>query len=103
MGWTVVAVLGFIVVTNPIIESTWDPYSILNIDTGATVETIKKTYRRMSLKLHPDKVPEEEKEAAESKFVELSKAYKALTNEEARKNWEEWGNPDGRQCTHHTK
>ena len=39
--------------------------------------------------MHPDKGGDEEK------FKQLAKAYKALTDEEYRKNWEEFGNPDG--------
>jgi translocation protein SEC63 len=39
--------------------------------------------------MHPDRGGDEEK------FKELAKAYKALTDEETRKAWEEYGNPDG--------
>lgn len=39
--------------------------------------------------MHPDKGGDE------VKFNELTKAYKALTDEETRKNWEDYGNPDG--------
>jgi preprotein translocase subunit Sec63 len=39
--------------------------------------------------MHPDKGGDPEK------FKELTKAYKALTDEEARNNWKEYGNPDG--------
>ena len=43
--------------------------------------------------MHPDRGGDEEK------FKELAKAYKALTDEEARKAWEEFGNPDGPGAT----
>jgi len=49
---------------------------------------------------HPDKVTLTEgqtKEDAEGIFIEITKAYKALTNEDIRKNWEEFGHPDGKQ------
>ena len=50
----------------------------------------------MSLKWHPDKAKSEKlKETNNLKFVEINKAYKTLTDETARKNWEEYGNPDG--------
>jgi translocation protein SEC63 len=39
-----------------------------------------------------------EKEEAENKFVDISKAYRVLTDEEARKLYEETGNPDGTQA-----
>ena len=50
----------------------------------------------MSLKWHPDKAKDEKtKEVHNAKFVEINKAYKTLTDENSRKNWEEYGNPDG--------
>lgn len=68
----------------------FDPYEILKISPGASQAEIKKSYRKLSLILHPDKETGDEKE-----FMKLSKAYQALTDEEARKNWEKYGNPDG--------
>ena len=50
----------------------------------------------MSLKWHPDKAKDEKaKEASNLRFVEINKAYKTLTDEKSRKNWEDYGNPDG--------
>lgn len=49
---------------------------------------------------HPDKVRptiNETVEAIQDRFVQITKAYKALTDETIRKNWELYGNPDGRQ------
>ncbi|XP_068933204.1 translocation protein SEC63 homolog isoform X2 [Petaurus breviceps papuanus] len=60
---------------------------------GATVAEIKKQYRLLSLKYHPDKGGDE------VMFMRIAKAYAALTDEESRKNWEEYGNPDGPQAT----
>jgi translocation protein SEC63 len=71
----------------------YDPYAILNIGRGATNKEIKKQYREMSKVMHPDQG------GVEEDFRELSKAYKALTDEETRKNWEEYGNPDGPGAT----
>lgn len=68
----------------------FDPYEILKIDPGATDSEIRRAYRKLSLILHPDKETGDEKE-----FMKLTKAYQALTDEEARKNWEKYGNPDG--------
>jgi len=53
-----------------------------------------------SLDSHPDKVRptvNQTIEAIQDRFVSLTKAYKALTDETIRKNWELYGNPDGRQ------
>ncbi|KAK2502738.1 hypothetical protein MC885_017712 [Smutsia gigantea] len=71
----------------------YNPYEVLNLDPGATVAEIKKQYRLLSLKYHPDKGGDE------VLFMRIAKAYAALTDEESRKNWEEFGNPDGPQAT----
>ncbi len=71
----------------------YDPFDILGVSTGATENDITKAFKKLSRKYHPDKA--EDKEEAEIKFVEISKAYKTLTDPVARKNWEEHGNPDG--------
>lgn len=75
--------------------NSFDPFHILEIDTGADTKTIKKAYRSLSLKYHPDKNPGDR--AAEAKFMMVSKAYEALTDEEAKRNYELHGNPDGKQ------
>jgi translocation protein SEC63 len=73
----------------------FDPFAILEIDSGADNKIIKKAYRRLSLLYHPDKNPGDR--AAEAKFMMVSKAYEALTDEAAKENWEKYGNPDGKQ------
>tara|TARA_B100000780_G_C20925491_1_gene368843 strand:- start:68 stop:721 length:654 start_codon:yes stop_codon:yes gene_type:complete len=74
---------------------TFDPYKILGVETGADVRSIKKAYRKQSLIWHPDKNPNNQ--GAEEKFMVIAKAYEALTDPEARENWEKYGNPDGKQ------
>ena len=54
----------------------------------------------MSLKFHPDKIrpgPNETAEMLNDRFVEITKAYKALTDEEIRNNYIQYGHPDGKQ------
>jgi len=75
--------------------NSFDPFSILEIDTGADTKTIKKAYRSLSLKFHPDKNPGDR--VAEARFMMIAKAYEALTDEEAKRNYELHGNPDGKQ------
>lgn len=62
---------------------------IVGVERGASDKEIRKAYRELSKVMHPDRGGDE------NAFKELSKAYKALTDEETRKNWEEYGNPDG--------
>lgn len=70
--------------------SNFDPFDILNIPSTATKSEVKKAYHKLSIIYHPDKETGDEKT-----FVKLTKAYKALTDDDARKNWEKYGNPDG--------
>lgn len=74
----------------------WDPYSILGISTSATEANIKKRYRDLSKTLHPDKAsPDTSKnetmDMINEKWVEVTKAFKALTDEEIRNNYIQYG------------
>lgn len=71
----------------------FDPFEILEISEFATTAEIKKAYKTLSLKYHPDKNLNN-KEAKE-KFMNINKAYRALTNEKAKENYKKYGNPDG--------
>ncbi|KAI1842781.1 hypothetical protein JX265_002682 [Neoarthrinium moseri] len=80
----------------------WNPYDILGISDSASEKQIKSHFKRLSLKFHPDKIrPDPAKnetiESLNDKYVELTKAYQALTDEEVRSNWIQYGNPDGKQ------
>ncbi|KAK0124489.1 secretory subunit [Cadophora gregata] len=102
-GWAIMGFMAYlIVVTARIIPKIWNPYDILGIKDSATEKEIKSHYKRMSLKFHPDKIrPDPAKnqtiESLNDYFVELTKAYKALTDEDIRRNFQEFGHPDGKQ------
>ncbi len=59
-----------------------DPYMVLGLEQGATQEEIKKAYRRLAMKYHPDRVEglgEDVKKNAEKQFREINEAYEILT------------------------
>lgn len=56
-------------------------YKILEIDTSASKDDIKRAYRRLAMKWHPDK-NQDNKEEAEKRFKEISEAYDILSNPE---------------------
>lgn len=69
---------------------------------SASEREIKKHYRKLSLTLHPDKAREDSaknitKESINDHWVEVVKAFKALTDEEVRNNYLKYGHPDGKQ------
>mmetsp|Transcript_23756 Transcript_23756/g.68387 ORF Transcript_23756/g.68387 Transcript_23756/m.68387 type:complete len:658 (+) Transcript_23756:104-2077(+) len=75
----------------------FDPFEILEVSTSASAGDIKKAYRKLSLVYHPDKNPDDP--LAASRFIQITKAYAALTDESAKRNYEKYGNPDGPQTT----
>jgi curved DNA-binding protein len=64
-------------------------YNILNLDRNATDEEIKKAYRKLATKYHPDKTKGDK--ASEEKFKEISEAYQVLGNAEKRKQYDALG------------
>ncbi|RDW88530.1 putative chaperone protein dnaJ [Coleophoma cylindrospora] len=61
-----------------------DLYGVLGIDKSATQSEIKKAYHKAALQHHPDKVAEDKREEADSKFKAVSQAYEILYDEEKR-------------------
>ncbi|XP_033224436.1 translocation protein SEC63 homolog [Belonocnema kinseyi] len=90
LGWITLLFLTYKVNQFDYEMSNFDPFEILGVSSGSSQGEIKKAYRKLSLILHPDKETGNEKA-----FMKLTKAYQALTDDEARKNWEKYGNPDG--------
>ena len=107
-----------IAVTKTTATKIWDPYDILEISRvrkrrrvmllfadsvqSSNEQQIKKRYRDLSRVYHPDKVVADESknqtiEAINEYWVEVSKAFKALTDEEIRNNYIQYGHPDGKQ------
>jgi len=100
VGWALAAFLVYKISTTEVETKVYDPFEILGLRSGVDLKAIKSHYKKLSRKFHPDKVRlgvNETIEAVEAKFVEITKAYKSLTDETIRKNWELYGHPDGRQ------
>lgn len=66
-----------------------DYYKILGVSKNATTEEIKKAYRKLALKYHPDKNPGDKE--AEEKFKEISEAYAVLSDPQKRKEYDTLG------------
>jgi molecular chaperone DnaJ len=66
-----------------------DYYEILGVTRGADESEIKKAYRKMAIKYHPDKNPGDKE--AEEKFKEAAEAYEVLSNAEKRKRYDQFG------------
>jgi molecular chaperone DnaJ len=66
-----------------------DYYEVLGLKKGAAEAEIKKAYRKLARKYHPDVNPGDK--SAEDKFKELSEAYEVLTNKEKKENYDRFG------------
>ena len=66
-----------------------DYYKILGIDKKASQEEIKKVYRKLAKKYHPDANPGDKK--AEDKFKDISEAYEVLSDKEKRSKYDNFG------------
>jgi DnaJ family protein B protein 4 len=68
-----------------------DFYAILGVARDADEDALKKAYRKMALKWHPDRNPPEKKDMAERKFKDVSMAYETLTDPQARAIYDQYG------------
>ena len=66
-----------------------DYYDVLGVDKSADATAIKKAYRKLAMKYHPDKNPGDKE--AEEKFKEINEAYEVLSDETKRRNYDQFG------------
>ncbi|KAM9298811.1 dnaJ homolog subfamily C member 16 [Gastrophryne carolinensis] len=66
----------------------FDPYRVLGVSRTSSQADIKKAYKRLAREWHPDK---NKNPGAEDKFIQVSKAYEILSNEEKRSNYDRYG------------
>lgn len=66
-----------------------DYYDILGVDKNATEAELKKAYRKVAIKYHPDKNPDDK--ASEEKFKEAAEAYEVLSNPQKKQRYDQYG------------
>jgi len=78
-----------------------DYYEVLGVGKTASADEIKKAFRTLAAKYHPDKNPDDKK-AAEEKFKEVAEAYEALSDPDKRKRYDQFGHDGLRGTTMHS-
>jgi len=71
------------------VEDKRDYYELLGVDRKASTEEIRSAYRKLALKYHPDRNPDDKE--AESKFKTISEAYDVLSDEKKRPLYDQYG------------
>lgn len=81
--------MSYPVVVSPAVQMS-DYYKVLDIPRNATANDIRKAYRKLALKCHPDKNPDNEEEASR-KFRDIHEAYNVLSDDTKRKVYDRYG------------
>lgn len=76
-----------------------DYYEILGVERGCDADAIKRAYRKMAMKYHPDRNPGDKE--AELKFKEAAEAYEVLSDADKRRRYDQFGHEGLRGTSHH--
>ena len=76
-----------------------DYYEVLGVNKSASADEIKRAYRRMAIKYHPDKNPDNKE--AEARFKECAEAYEVLSDANKRKQYDQFGHEGLRGTSMH--
>ena len=68
-----------------------DYYKILGVDKNATKEEVKKAFKKLALKYHPDRAPEDKKAEYEEEFKKINEAASVLGDEKKRQQYDQFG------------
>ncbi|PIZ50745.1 molecular chaperone DnaJ [Candidatus Woesearchaeota archaeon CG_4_10_14_0_2_um_filter_33_13] len=68
-----------------------DYYKILGVEKSATKEEIKKAFKKLALKFHPDRAPEDKKKESEEQFKEINEAVSVLGDDKKRQQYDQYG------------
>ncbi|MBI2668582.1 molecular chaperone DnaJ [Candidatus Woesearchaeota archaeon] len=68
-----------------------DYYKILGVEKGAAKDEIKKAYKKLAMKYHPDRAPEDKKKEYEEEFKEISEAASVLSDDKKRQQYDQFG------------
>jgi len=71
-----------------------DYYKTLGVNKDATKEEIKKAYKKLAMKYHPDRAPEDKKKEYEEKFKKINEAAAVLANDEKRSRYDQFGSAE---------